>query len=77
MDKCSQLVKDLDDGELSITHIAIALSAYYRNAKYLPEGTRNIIGGVGEGSGLVHKHFDALKASIGAIELAYRRGDSK
>lgn len=76
MDKFTQLVADLKSGELGINHIAIALSVYYRDAEHLPEGVRNIIGGVSEGNGIIHKHFNILQSTIGAIELAYRRGDS-
>lgn len=60
-----------------MTHIAIALSAHYREAEHLPEGVRNIIGGIGEGSGLIHRHFKLMRTTIGELELAYRRGDSK
>ncbi len=76
MDKFTQLCQDLKSGDLSMTHIAIAVNAHYREAEHLPEGVRNIIGGVGEGSGLIHKHFRLMQSTIGALELAYRRGDS-
>jgi len=73
MDKFSQLLKDLDDGQLSLTHISIALSAHYREGKHLPDEIRNIIGGEGQGSGLIHRHFKLLSQTIGALELACRR----
>ncbi len=75
MDKFTQLCKDLKSGDLSMTHISIALSAHYRQAEHLPEGIRNIIGGMGEGSGLIHKHFKLMSNTIGELELAYRRGN--
>lgn len=77
MDKFTQLLNDLKSGDLNINHIAIALSAYYREAGHLPEGIRNLIGGVGQGTGLVHKMFNLLSDTVGSLELAYRRGDSK
>jgi len=76
VDKFTQLVIDLKSGDLNTTLIAIALSTYYKEAKHLPEGIRDLIGGTGKGTGLVHKMFNLLSNTVGALELAYRRGDS-
>jgi len=71
-----RLLRNLEEGKLSSTHIAIALSSYYKDAKHLPIEIRNLIGGVGEGSGLIHKYFRMMGETIGSLELAARRGRS-
>lgn len=77
MDKFTQLTIDLKNGDLRPIHIAIALSTYYKEAEHLPEGIRDLIGGTGKGTGLVHQQFRFLQNTIGDLEIAYRRGDSQ
>ena len=73
MNEFELLCKNLHDGKLNLTHIAIALSDYYRTSDKVPEELQSIIGGIGEGSGLVHRHFRLLSNAIGDLELAYLR----
>ena len=75
MNKFDQLVDDLTTGALGLTHVQIAIRESVRRRKDLPEGIKDILAGKGESNaGLIYKHFSVIKETIGAMELAYRRG---
>ncbi len=76
-DKFSQLVEDLVSGELSLTHIQIAVRASIRQRKDLPDGIKDLLAGKKNNPGLIYRMFEPIEEVIGAIELSYRRGSQK
>jgi hypothetical protein len=77
MDKFTQLVKDLDDGALSLSLLRNAYRQHIRNSNIYPEGIKDLLCGRSEAdSGIITRHFQQLSIIIGSIELAYRRGTS-
>lgn len=75
MNKFDQLVEDLKDGKLTLTHIQIAYRAYLRESKHLPDALKDILGGRSDKySGVHYKIFRLLKEVEGTVELAYNRG---
>lgn len=75
MDKFSQLVQDLEDGSLGLTHIQSAIRASIRNRKDIPDGIKDLLCGRGSGyAGLIYHMFEPIGKVIGSMELAYRRG---
>ena len=75
MDKFSQLVEDLVKGDLSLTHVQIAIRTSVRQRKDIPEGIKDLLCGRGKHySGLIYTMFKPINEVIGSIELAYRRG---
>ncbi len=77
-DKFSQLVKDLVSGDLTLTHIQIAVRASIRQRKDLPDGIKDLLAGKGESNpGVLYRMFKSIQEVIGNIELAYRRGSQK
>lgn len=75
MNKFDQLLNDLDSGELSTTHIQIALRSHFKNRKDIPDGVKSLICGTSDTSGLIFRFFKLMDNTIGSIELAYRRGE--
>jgi hypothetical protein len=76
MNKFDQLVKDLADGSLTFLHVQIAMRASVRDRKDLPEGIKDLLCGKGESNaGLIYRTFRLINETIGALELAYRRGE--
>jgi hypothetical protein len=74
LNKFDQLLLDLLDGTLTITQIQIAIRAYVRGRKDVPEGIKDLLCGVEATGGLIGKNFAVLRELIGTTELAYRRG---
>jgi len=75
VDEFTRLVNNLVDGTLGFTHIQIALRAYVRKSKEIPEEVKDLLAGGGEGhSGLIFQMFRPISAVIGTVELAFRRG---
>jgi hypothetical protein len=75
MNKFEQLVEDLKDGKLNMTHIQIAYRAYLRESKDIPDALQDILGGRGEKmSGLIYTIFKLVREVEGTVELAYNRG---
>ena len=74
-----RIVEDLDSGELSMTHIQMAVKSHYRHAKHVPEGIKDLLCGKesvqGQDCGIIHRMFKNLNITIGSLELAYRRGE--
>ena len=78
MDKFTQLVEDLKSGKLTMSHVQMAVRAYVRESKHIPDGTKDLLAGKGDcSSGLIYKQFQVITETIGAMELAYRRGNDK
>lgn len=78
MDKFSQLVEDLVNGDLGLTHIQMAIRASIRQRKDLPDGIKDLLAGSGEANaGTVYRVFKLIEEVIGSMELAYRRGSQK
>ena len=77
MDKFTQLVEDLKSGKLTMSHVQMAVRAYVRESKHIPDGTKDLLAGKGEGGGLIYKQFQVITETIGAMELAYRRGSDR
>ena len=75
MNKFEQLVQDLKDGKLNMTHIQIAYRAYLREGKDVPDAIKDILGGRGEAmSGVIYSIFKLVREIEGTVELAYNRG---
>ena len=73
--KFDTLVEDLVSGRLGFTHIQIAMRASIRQRKDLPDGIKDLLAGRDATySGLIFKQFKVIQETIGAMELAYRRG---
>ena len=75
MNKFEQLVKDLKDGKLNLTHIQIAYRAYLRESKHIPDGVKDLLGGRSDQfSGIHWKIFRLMREIEGTVVLAYERG---
>lgn len=75
MNRFDQLVHDLKEGNLNLTHIQIAYRAYLREGKDVPDSIKDILGGRGEAlSGLIYSIFKLVREAEGSVELAYGRG---
>ncbi len=75
MDKFSQLVEDLTNGDLNMTHIQIAVRASIRQRKDLPDGIKDLLAGKSDrNAGVLYRMFKSIQEVIGTVELAYRRG---
>lgn len=75
MNKFDQLVEDLVNGDLGLTHVQIAIRTSVRRRKDIPDGVKNLLCGEGEHySGLIYTMFKPIQEAIGTVELAYRRG---
>lgn len=73
--KFTQLTEDLKSGELSLTHVQIAIRIYVRDSKQVPNGVKDLLCGANDSSsGLIYKMFMPIQQVIGSMELAYRRG---
>ena len=71
----SQLVNDLTDGTLGHNHIQMAYREWVRRRGDVPDAIKDILSGIGETMpGLLSMQFRAIKQTIGALELAWRRG---
>ena len=78
MDKFSQLVEDLVSGELTLTHVQIAVRTSIRQRKDLPDGIKDLLAGSSvSNSGVLYRMFKSIQEVIGNMELAYRRGSQK
>ena len=78
MDKFSQLVEDLVEGNLTLTHIQSAVRFSIRQRKDIPEGIKDLLCGRSESyAGLLSTMFRNIGEVIGSMELAYRRGEQK
>jgi hypothetical protein len=73
LDKYSQLVKDLDSGELVLSHVIRAIRTHIERNENIPEGVRNLLS-ASEGRGYLQAQFKIMRDVIGMTELAYRRG---
>lgn len=76
-DKFTQLVEDLKNGDLTLTHLQIAVRVYVRENNKIPDGVKDLLAGKNEQWGLIGKSFDIMNQTIGCMELAYRRGSAK
>ncbi len=74
MNRFDQLVEDLNNGNLTHTHIQIAYRTYIRQNDNIPEGIKDILCGVEATGGLIGRAFNQISEIIGGVELAYRRG---
>ena len=73
--KFDQLVEDLVNGDLGLTHIQMAIRTSIRQRKDIPEGVKDLLcGSSAHDSGLIYSMFKPIKEAIGTVELAYRRG---
>ncbi len=83
MNKFDQLVDDLTSGELTLDMIQIAIRTSIIRRRDLPEGIKNLLAGMDDkhlgcnGSGLIYQLYKPIQQVIGAMELAYRRGEDK
>lgn len=78
MNAFEQLVKDLDDGTLSLSLVRNALRQHYRHSEHIPDGIKSLVCGVGESdAGLIFRFFQLLSNVIGSLELANRRGEQQ
>jgi hypothetical protein len=75
MNRFDQLVQDLKDGKLNMTHIQIAYRAYLREGKDVPDEIKDLLGGRSEAmSGVIYSIFKLVREVEGTVELAYNRG---
>lgn len=74
MDRFSQLVEDLTNGDLTLIQIQIAIRASIRRDKNIPDGIKDLLAGREASAGLIYRMFKPIQEVIGAMELAYRRG---
>ncbi len=71
----SQLVNDLTDGTLGHNHIQMAYREWVRRRDDVPDAIKDILSGRGEAMpGLLSVQFRTIAQTIGALELAWRRG---
>ncbi len=78
MNRFEQLVEDLATGKLSLNQVQIAIRASIRQRDDLPEGIKDLLSGSGEANaGLIYRMFKPIQEVIGAMELAYRRAETK
>lgn len=76
MNKFEQLVEDLKTGSLSLTHIQMAIRAYIREDKEIPDRIKDLLCGQGESqAGLILNTFNLIRETIGSMKLAYKRGE--
>ena len=69
-----QLVNDLLDGSLTLTHLQIAIRTYIRRRKNFPIYVKGLLAGEAEGdSGLIGLHFRVITQTIAAMELVHLR----
>ena len=74
-DKFSQLIEDLDNGVIGMTHIQIAIRTHTKHRIDIPDGIKDLLCGRSErDGGLILGFFRLLNNVIGTTELAYRRG---
>ncbi len=75
MNAFDELVKKINDGELTYGDMQRAARAQVRHRKDLPEGIKSILSGESRSNtGILFEMFQPFAGVIGAIELAYRRG---
>ena len=74
-DKFTQLVQDLQRGDLTLTHIQSAYRTYLRRREDLPDGIKGLLCGEENTGGLVGQQFSFISKLVGNLELAYRRGE--
>jgi hypothetical protein len=75
MNRFDQLVQDLDEGKLNLTHIQIAVRTHIRNSEDIPEAAKDVLCGRHEAySGIIFKVFKIIREIIGSMELVYNRG---
>lgn len=72
MNKFDQLVEDIVNGELTISHIEMAYRESIRRKTTMSEGVKNLLVGK-EGAGLV-KFASHIGEIVGNMELSYLRG---
>lgn len=73
--KFDQLVEDLVSGELGLTHVQMAIRESVRRRKDIPDGIKDILAGKEGNAGLIYRQFSLISNMIGAMELAFRRGE--
>jgi hypothetical protein len=74
MDKFTQLVKDLDEGELTLLHLQNAYREHIRHNKYIPDEAKGLLCGEGrQNPGLIAKQFNLISQGVGLTELLARR----
>ena len=73
MDSFTQLVKDLDEGKLTLRMICIAYKTHIRNRKDLPDGIKDFLVGDEGKTSIIHRQFDLIGQYVGFAELIYRR----
>ncbi len=72
----TRLVNNLVSGELGFIHIQIAMRTYVRRSKDIPEEVKDLLAGKSVTySGLIYHMFQTISEVIGAVELAFRRGN--
>ncbi len=74
LDKFSQLVEDLVNGDFTLIQIQLAIRESIRRREDIPDGVKDLLAGISHDSGLIYKMFYPISNVIGALELAYRRG---
>ncbi len=73
-DHFTQLVDDLNNGNLTLTMIQIAIRAYVRQCPNTPEEAKSILCGNGDTNpGLIYRQFSLITQTIGGFELAVMR----
>ena len=76
MNKFDQLVQDLLDSKITHTQLQIAYRVCIRQRNDIPEGIKDLLCGIPpDKPGLIYKAFDLISQIIGAVELAYLRGE--
>ena len=71
----TKLVNDLTDGTLGHNHVQMAYREFIRRRPDIPDAIKDILSGRGEDMpGLLSGQFRAISQTVGALELAWRRG---
>lgn len=71
----TQLVNDLTDGTLGHKHVQIAYRTWIHRRGDIPDAIKDILAGSSDDfSGLLYRQFRCISESVGALELAWRRG---
>lgn len=65
-----QVEQWLLDGTLSWVHLQTALKTYVRKVPHLPDAMRDLAAAV------VDRGFSNMQATVGELEIAYRRGEN-
>lgn len=75
LNEFDRLVENLCSCELTLTMLELAYNEYIRRMKFIPEGVANLLTPQNEMTrGLLTHCWKTIGATVGNMELAYRRG---